>query len=111
MKRLLGAALLAALISTEPTAFGQISFGIQIGRPPANRVQVRPQRPGRSHVWIGGYWYPNNRHVYRWRPGYWAVPPFEGAYWVAPRYNGNRYYYGYWAGGERHHRRYHRNRR
>ncbi|HEX7552079.1 MAG TPA: hypothetical protein VF378_00875, partial [Geothrix sp.] len=31
--------------------------------PPRPRVEVRPARPGRNHVWIGGYW---DRQDDRW---------------------------------------------
>ena len=48
-----------------------------------------------NYTWIAGYWYPAAGR-YLWRPGYWAHPPFHGAYWVAPRYYGHRYYRGYW---------------
>ena len=48
-----------------------------------------------GYTWIGGYWYPAGPR-YAWRPGYWARPPYRGAYWVGPRYYGHRYYSGYW---------------
>jgi len=76
----------------------QVSIGIRIGPPPAPRVvRVQPPRPGPSHVWIEGYWYPVGRH-YKWHNGYWTQPPYEGARWVAPHHDGQQYFGGYWEG-------------
>jgi hypothetical protein len=87
--------MLLALVST---AGAQVSFGIRIGPPPPPRVvRVVPVRPGPEFVWVAGYWYPVGNH-YRWHDGYWTRPPYGGAYWVTPRYEGYRYYGGYWAG-------------
>jgi hypothetical protein len=47
-------------------------------------------------VWIPGYYYPVGPRYY-WRAGYYARPPYVGAYWTAPRYYGGRYYAGYWG--------------
>ena len=33
-----------------------------------------------------------------WIAGYWALPPYTGAYWVAPRLYGGHAYAGYWGG-------------
>jgi hypothetical protein len=76
----------------------QVSVGIRIGPPPAERVvRVQPPRPGPDFTWVGGYWYPvNNR--YTWHNGYWTRPAYEGARWVAPRHDGERFYAGYWDG-------------
>ena len=60
--------------------------------PPYAYVPAYP-RPG--YTWIGGYWYPYSGR-YAWRAGYWARPPYRGAFWVGPRYYGHRYYPGYW---------------
>lgn len=63
--------------------------------PPPPVVAYAPAYPGPGYSWIGGYYYPvGPRYVYR--PGYWARPPYAGAYWVGPRYYGHRYYRGYW---------------
>jgi hypothetical protein len=81
------------------TANAQISFGIRIGPPPVPRVvRVVPPPAAPGYVWIDGYWYPAGGH-YAWRNGYWARRPYASAYWVQPRYVGQRYYSGYWAGG------------
>lgn len=80
-------------------AFGQVSFGVSIGPPPPPRVvRVLPPSPGPEFVWVDGYWYPVG-HRYRWHAGYWSRPYYAGARWVAPRYEGQRFYGGYWDGG------------
>src|SRR5262249_36438765 len=91
--------LFAALLLIGSSAFaGQVSFGIQIGPPPAPRVlRVRPASPGPGYTWIDGYWYPVNGH-YRWHQGYWTRPPYDGARWIAPRHEGGMFYNGYWEG-------------
>ncbi len=83
-----GGALLAA---------PRVSIGVQIGAPaPVVVSAYRPPCPGPGYVWIDGYYdaYGN------WFDGYWAVPPYAGAYWIAPRYERGRFIAGYW-GGER----------
>jgi hypothetical protein len=54
-------------------------------RPPALKVEHRPERPSPNHVWVGGYhrW---DGHAYVWEPGKWEVPPHEHAVWVAPKW-------------------------
>ena len=102
MKKLLSSmfVLLALLLGFGASpAHGQISVGIVIGAPTAPRVvAVVPARPGPEFVFVEGYWYPVGHH-YRWHPGYWTRPPYEGARWVQPRHDGERYYAGYWDGG------------
>lgn len=51
-------------------------------------------------MWVAGYWYPSGRN-YKWHAGYWTRPPYMGARWVEPRHDGQRYFDGYWSGGER----------
>ncbi|MEP7353260.1 MAG: YXWGXW repeat-containing protein [Acidobacteriota bacterium] len=93
MKKFIITAILAA-----GCAFGQISIGVQIGRPPVPRVvRVQPRSPGQGYVLIQGYWYPNGRK-YKWHDGYWTRPPYEGARWVEPRHDGQRFFDGYWEG-------------
>ena len=84
------------------------SIGIGIGTPgyyappPAPVVAYAPPPcPGPDYTWVGGYWYPIGPR-YHWHAGYWARPPYAGGYWVAPRYDGYRYYSGYWGRRERH---------
>ena len=92
-------ALLALmLLAVASGVDAQVSIGIRIGPPPAPRVvRVQPRRPGPSHVWIEGYWYPVGKH-YKWHNGYWTQPPYEGARWVTPHHDGQRYFAGYWEG-------------
>ena len=99
IKKLLGTAFLGAiLLGGAYTASAQVGVGIEIGAPPRPRVvRVRPVAPGPDYYWVDGYWYPYRRH-YRWHEGYWTRPPYGGAVWVGPRYEGGRYYEGYWNG-------------
>jgi hypothetical protein len=85
------------LLTLAPRANAQISFGIQIGQPPAPRAYVVPVQPGPGYEWVEGYWYPVNGH-YRWHNGYWTHAPYAGAYWVAPWWDGGQYHAGYWGG-------------
>ena len=99
MKHLIRTTLFAALLLTSGSAFAtQISIGIQIGPPPRPRVvRVQPRRPNANAVFIQGYWYPQGRR-YAWHEGYWTQPPYQGARWIGSRYEGRRYYEGYWDG-------------
>jgi len=93
MTKLTSLVLLAA-----SACVAQVSIGIQIGAPPPPRVlRMRPVSPGPDYVWLEGYWYPVGRH-YKWHPGYWTRVPYPAARWVAPRYEGGRYFAGYWDG-------------
>jgi hypothetical protein len=85
------------LLVPAATAQAQVSFGIRIGEPPPPRAYRVPPQPGPGYVWIEGYQYPkNNRYV--WRNGYWARPPYAGAYWVAPYHANGQYFAGRWEG-------------
>ena len=88
---------ICVVLLMSSAAFAQISFGIQIGAPPAPRAYVVPARPGPEFMWVEGYWYPQAGH-YLWHDGYWTRPPYEGAYWVAPYHDHGRYMAGYWDG-------------
>jgi len=70
--------------------------------PPPVAAYAPPPAPGVGFTWVGGYWYPYGGR-YAWHAGYWARPPYAGAYWVGPRYYGHSYYPGYWGHG--HYRR------
>ncbi len=79
----------------------RVSIGVQIGGPvmiptPAPVIvnAYRPPCPGPGYVWIEGYYdaYGN------WYDGYWALPPYAGAYWIAPRMNTGHFVAGYWTG-------------
>lgn len=64
--------------------------------PPVAPVSAyMPPAPGPGYSWVGGYYYPVGPR-YSWRAGYWTRPPYVGARWYGPRYNGGRYYHGYW---------------
>jgi hypothetical protein len=98
--------LMALLMVAGGSVFAQTRFsiGVHVGAPayyqPAPVVAApvvvpyRPPCPGPGYVWVDGYYdgYGN------WFNGYWAVPPYAGAYWVAPRAYGGRFYSGYWGG-------------
>ncbi|HVW11359.1 MAG TPA: YXWGXW repeat-containing protein [Bryobacteraceae bacterium] len=91
MKKLLMVAALAA-----GTMFGQVSLGISIGAPPPPRVlRVHPRQPGPDFIWVDGYWYAEGGR-WVWHQGYWTRPPYAGATWIAPRYEGGRFFAGYW---------------
>ena len=69
--------------------------------PPAPRYAYgygRPPMPGPGFIWVDGCWsFMRGRYV--WVSGYWTRPPFVGGYWMAPRYEGRRFFGGFWAGG------------
>jgi hypothetical protein len=95
MKRKL---LTAVLLIAGSVLSAQVSIGIRIGPPPPPRiVRALPSRPGPDYVWIEGYWYPVGGR-YRWHDGYWTRPVYPRAHWIAPRYDGGRYFEGFWEG-------------
>jgi hypothetical protein len=53
--------------------------------PPRAVVEHRGVRPGRDHVWVGGYHRWDGK-AYAWQPGRWEAPPRPHAVWVAPRW-------------------------
>jgi hypothetical protein len=84
-----------------------VSIGVHVGArpsyvyvpagPPPVAVVARPACPGPGYVWVDGY-----RDGYgAWFDGYWAMPPYVGAYWVAPRWAGHQFHPGYWGGTRR----------
>jgi hypothetical protein len=90
-------AISTLLLVPAATANAQVSFGIRIGEPPPPRAYRVPRQPGPGYVWIEGYQYPQGKR-YVWRNGYWARPPYAGAYWVAPYHADGRYFAGRWEG-------------
>jgi len=90
--------LLLTLFAFSSLLSAQVSFGIQIGAPPPPVYMLQPAAPGPGFLWVDGYWYPVGHH-YRWHAGYWTMPPYPGAYWAPARYDGSRYFGGYWMGG------------
>ena len=68
-------------------------------RPPAPKREVRPYRPSRRHVWVGGYWtWRGSKYV--WVKGRWTVPPRHNGRWMAghwsKRSSGWVWVAGYW---------------
>lgn len=102
LKKFLGTVVLASMMfGGVSVVSAQISIGVQIGQPPPVRVvRVRPRQPGPEFVWIDGYWYASGRK-WKWHDGYWTRVPYEGARWVGPRYEGGKFFEGYWEGGGR----------
>lgn len=100
-KALLASALLVPgllIPGIVPPAAAQVSIGINIGPPPPPRVlRARPRMPGPEFMWVDGYWYVV-RGRWVWHPGYWTRLPFPGARWIGPRYEGGRFFDGYWDG-------------
>jgi WXXGXW repeat (2 copies) len=96
-KALISSAVFSLVLLAGAPAKAQVSFGVQIGEPPAPRAYRVPARPRGEFVWVEGYWYPQGNH-YRWRDGYWARPPVAGGYWIEPYYYNGRYVEGYWEG-------------
>jgi hypothetical protein len=93
--------LLALLLLAAGSSFAQVSIGVRIGPPPPPRVvRVQPRAPGPGYFWVDGYWYPVGNH-YKWHNGYWTRPPYGEARWIGPRYEGDRFFEGYWEGGGR----------
>src|SRR5215467_3127477 len=98
--------LMGLLLVAGGSLFVQSHFtiGVQFGAPGYYRpapiapapvvVAYRPPCPGAGYVWVDGYYdgYGN------WLDGYWALPPYAGAYRVAPRFVEGRFYPGYWGG-------------
>ena len=95
--------LLTMMLLAGGTLFAKTHFSIGIGLgtpyyyapPPPPVVVYTPPCPGPEYAWVPGYYYPASGR-YAWHAGFWARPPYVGAYWVAPRYYEHRYYPGYW---------------
>jgi hypothetical protein len=89
--------LLFAIALAIPVS-SQIS--VYIGTPPPVVRYERPLRaPGPGFLWVEGYWEPAG-HRYRWAPGHWERPPYEGAHWIHPHYDhyaeGWQFHEGHW---------------
>jgi len=50
--------------------------------PPAARVEIVPEKPGKRAVWIDGEWLWERRR-WVWKAGRWELPP-EDSYWAPP---------------------------
>ncbi|HEY2070559.1 MAG TPA: hypothetical protein VGG48_13460 [Rhizomicrobium sp.] len=85
VSKLLLATALAAMAALPATgASARIVVGVDIGVPPAERMEVVPGRPWDDGVWIKGHWAWRGQWV--WIDGHWAHPGFHGAHWVPGHY-------------------------
>ncbi len=88
---------LAVLATVFMLALGCAGTVVVRQAPPAPKVEVKPARPGKKAVWIGGHWKWNG-HRYVWSNGHWAKNP-KGA-WVpghwAQRGRGHVWVKGHW---------------
>jgi len=80
----------------------EIGISLEIGhRPPAYEANERhhPPRPSARHIWVAEEWkWQEGKYAYV--PGYWALPPRDGAVWVAGRWYKRPYHPGYkWIPG------------
>lgn len=101
---LAGSSLFAGHVSVHiGVGIGGYYPGYYVAPPPPPPVYYAPAPvgPGPGYVWVSGYYYPVGAR-YEWRQGYWARPPYAGAYWVSPRYYHGRYERGYWRHGHHH---------
>jgi hypothetical protein len=104
--------LLALLLVTGGFALAETHISIGIGVGPGYGYGYAPRAvaayrspcPGPGYVWINGYYDGYGR----WFEGYWAMPPYGGAYWAEPRFNSGRYSSGYWGGSPAYGRDYDR---
>jgi YXWGXW repeat-containing protein len=101
MKSFMRTTLIGVMLLISGPAFGtDISIGINIGAPPPPVVvAVPPPPPEPEVVWVPGYWYPVKKR-YKWHEGYWTRLPYPGAVWMPPRYDGARFFVGYWRGDQ-----------
>ena len=86
--------LALATLFAQP-ASAQIGFSIHIGAPPPPRAEVVVTAPFPGAIWVPGYYVVEFGH-YRWIPGSWQRPPYEGARWFAPRYENGAFIAGRW---------------
>jgi WXXGXW repeat (2 copies) len=73
---------------------------VVVRQQPVAPVYVRPVAPSRTHVWVEGSWVGSRRHGYKYRRGYYALPPrgrsnYTPGYWVRGR-NGYYWQNGRW---------------
>src|SRR5580765_5099760 len=86
-RALISSAVLSLMLLAGAPAKAQVSFGVQFGTPPPPPRAYRvPAQPRGDFVWVEGFWDLQGRR-YKWHDGYWARPPFAGAYWIAPYYD------------------------
>lgn len=108
MKKITKITFVLAVVSlsafTKAKAQVDIGVNLQLNRPAAYERNERehPNRPSARHVWVAEEWnWEGGRYAYK--PGYWALPPRNGAHWVRGRWvkrthhAGYRWYPGQWA--------------
>ena len=95
MSKILMAALIgAAAILPAANAEARVYVGVNLGGPPAARVEIRPVRPWANGVWIDGHW-ARRGGAWVWIPGHWDRPYGHYSAWVPGHYNR----YGEWVEG------------
>ncbi|HIA02786.1 MAG TPA: hypothetical protein EYN06_10020 [Myxococcales bacterium] len=99
------AALMALPMTLASGCFAVITADVEIyapDPPPADRVEVRTQRPGSRHAWKKGRWVWRSRaNRYVWVPGGWArVRHPHHRHWVPGRWvhssRGYQWHQGRW---------------
>ena len=88
---------LAALVACAANPRPRAGIVYVSGRPPVERVEIIPARPGAAHVWIGGYWTWSARE-YVWVPDRWEVPRAGFRRWEAGRWVHERHGW-FWVDG------------
>jgi hypothetical protein len=67
--------------------------------PPPARVELLPERPDKTAVWVDGEWIWR-RGLWAWMPGRWVAPPVDARYspWEFVRGDSGRLWYaqGVW---------------
>jgi hypothetical protein len=97
------------MLSSGMPASAQVRIGVDLGpvsiriapdAPPPPRWERRSVWPGRSYVWIGGYW-DRQEDQWAWTPGRWEEPARRDSRWIRPRYlqqdGAYRYEPGHWS--------------
>src|ERR1700733_14985599 len=105
MKKITKILFLVAIVSlsafTKAKAQVEIGVNLQLHRPAQyeNNERLRPNRPSPRHVWVNEEWVAQGG-TYVYKPGYWALPPSNGAFWVAGHWAKREYKPGYkWMPG------------
>jgi WXXGXW repeat (2 copies) len=75
--------------------YGQVAYA---GRePPSTPIEVIPDSPGASYVWVGGHWRWQNDD-FAWVKGGWEQPAPKTHEWIAGRWDFDRHGWYYIAG-------------
>src|SRR5260370_16569325 len=93
--------LAVGLLAVPAQSRAQVVVGssVRIGAP-VLQIYAQPICPGRSYIWVPGYW-AYGPDGYFWVPGTWVFPPEVGLLWT-PGYWGwedgfYAWYPGYWG--------------